>query len=73
MTKAEAIRIFGGTGAALARALGVTSSAVYQWDDELSQERADRVRGAALRLGLIREPEPGCEISDAEAEKAEAA
>lgn len=53
MTKREAIELMGGTGADLARALGITPSAVYQWAEELSQEQADRVRGAALRLGRL--------------------
>lgn len=61
MTKREAIQLFGGKGAALARAIGVTPSAVYQWGEALSQEQSDRVRGAALRLGLIRECVPGGE------------
>lgn len=53
MTKAEAVRIFGDSNADLARALGVTRSAVQQWPDELTQEQADRVVGAAVRLGLL--------------------
>jgi hypothetical protein len=39
--------------AALAAALGVTSSAISQWPEELDQARADRVFGAMLRLGLL--------------------
>ncbi|MNX76006.1 hypothetical protein D3C86_1074980 [compost metagenome] len=50
MTKQEAIRAFG-SGAALARALGLTRSAISQWPLQLDQTRADRVSGAALRLG----------------------
>ena len=50
MTKAQAIGIFG-SAAALARAVGVTRSYVSQWPEELEQGIADRVRGAALRLG----------------------
>ncbi|MEG6526274.1 Cro/CI family transcriptional regulator [Bordetella bronchiseptica] len=50
MTKQEAIRAFG-SGAALARALGLTRGAISQWPDVLDQRRADTVSGAALRLG----------------------
>ncbi|MEN5158940.1 Cro/CI family transcriptional regulator [Achromobacter spanius] len=50
MTKQEAIQAFG-SGAALARALGLTRSAISQWPRQLDQTRADRVSGAALRLG----------------------
>ena len=55
MTKSEAIAIFG-TAAELARAVGVSRSYVSQWDEELEQGIADRVRGAAVRLG---KPVPG--------------
>lgn len=50
MTKQDAIKAFG-SGAALARALGITRGAVSLWPTELDQARIDRVRGAALRLG----------------------
>ena len=53
MTKAEAVRIFGDSNADMARALGVTRSAIQQWPDELTQEQSDRVVGAAVRLGLL--------------------
>ncbi len=33
ISKADAIAAYGGNGAALARALGITPSAVYQWPD----------------------------------------
>ena len=69
MTKREAINLFGGRGSDLARAIGVTPSAVYQWGEALSLEQADRVRGAALRLGLIR----ACEEDGAPAKDREAA
>ena len=52
MRKSEAISIFGRTQSDLARALGITKSAVSQWPDELDQEKTDRVLGAALRLGV---------------------
>lgn len=50
MTKQEAIEMFG-TGAALARALGITRGAISLWPSVLDQARIDRVRGAAMRLG----------------------
>lgn len=52
MRKSEAVSIFGRTQSDLARALGITKSAVSQWPDELDQEKTDRVLGAALRLGV---------------------
>lgn len=59
MTKTDAIQLFG-SQTALARALGLTDSAVSQWPEELTQERIDRVTGAAIRLsGLY-------ELTDAE-------
>ncbi|RIQ74555.1 hypothetical protein D0838_04980 [Bordetella avium] len=51
MTKQDAIKAFG-SGAALGRALGVTRGAVSLWPEQLDQTRADRVRGAAVRLGI---------------------
>lgn len=33
ITKAEAIAAYGGNASALARALGITPSAIYQWPD----------------------------------------
>ncbi|MGE0334453.1 MAG: Cro/CI family transcriptional regulator [Gammaproteobacteria bacterium] len=53
MTKSEAIALFGGTPSDMARALGITPQAVYQWPNELDQERTDRVIGAAVRLGKL--------------------
>lgn len=49
MTKQEAINTFG-TAANLARALGMTRSAISMWPNDLDNQRADRVRGAAIRL-----------------------
>lgn len=53
MRKQDAISLFG-TPRALASALGVTPQAIYQWPDKISQEQADRVTGAAVRLGKVR-------------------
>jgi hypothetical protein len=52
MTKSQALQLFGGRVADLADALDMTRQGVYQWPDELTPGQADRVRGAALRLGL---------------------
>lgn len=52
MNKQDAIQLFG-SGAALARALGITRGAVSLWPDALDQRRADEVVGAAIRLGLL--------------------
>lgn len=43
-----------GTGAALARAVGLTRGRISQWDHELTQKQADLVTGAAMRLGKMR-------------------
>lgn len=53
MTKQEAADIFGGAHADLARALEMTRGGISQWPDELTQVQADRVIGAAIRLGKI--------------------
>lgn len=37
----------------LARALGITRAAIYQWPEELDMRRSDWVRGAAVRLGML--------------------
>lgn len=62
MKKSEAIRLFD-TGAALARAVGLTRGRISQWPDELTQKQADLVRGAAVRLGKMQAddgvPAPG--------------
>lgn len=52
MTKTEAIRLFGNQ-AALARALNLSRGRISQWAEDLAQEQADRVMGAAIRLGKI--------------------
>ena len=54
LTKAQAYELFGGTGEAVASALGYAGAAtVYNWPTTLSPAVSDRVRGAALRLGLL--------------------
>ncbi len=50
MTKNDAISMFE-SPRKLAEALGITPQAVYQWPDDLSQDQADRILGAAIRLG----------------------
>lgn len=50
LTKHQALAIFG-SGAALARALGITRGAVSQWPDDLDQQRTAMVIGAAVQSG----------------------
>jgi len=57
MTKQQAIDLFGGSGAELGRAVGLTRGRISQWPDELRQRDADLVIGAALRLGKKVPPE----------------
>lgn len=54
MTKTYAIALFG-TQAELARALGISPQAVDQWPDDLKQGQIDRVIGASVRLGRIKD------------------
>jgi transcriptional regulator with XRE-family HTH domain len=51
MRKEEAINRFGSV-ASLATALGITRQAIYQWEEVLPQDQADRINGAAFRLGI---------------------
>ena len=51
MTKQDAADLFGGIHADLARALNMTRGGISQWPDELTEAQADRVLGAAIRLG----------------------
>jgi len=51
MTKQEAADIFGGKHVSLALALDMTRGGISQWPDELTDAQADRVLGAAMRLG----------------------
>ena len=54
MTKKEAKELFGST-AALCKALGLKPHTFYRWGDELSQNQADRVAGAYMRLSEERD------------------
>lgn len=49
MNKTEAIRLLGGTAAAAAKAIGITSAAVSLWPDVLPPRIADRVQAALYR------------------------
>ena len=50
LTKQDAVAIFG-TQSALAKALGLTKSAISQWPDNLGRLRAAAVIGAAVQAG----------------------
>ena len=55
MTKQEAIALFGtkkspGTPKMMAQALQISTQAISQWPEELTQRIADRVLGAKERL-----------------------
>lgn len=49
MTKLEAIQLLGGTVTAAAHAIGISTSAVSLWPDELPPRIADRVEAALWR------------------------
>jgi len=53
MLKSDAIRLFGGAQQ-VANALGLNRSRISQWPEKLPTRDADRVLGAALRLGRIK-------------------
>jgi hypothetical protein len=55
MLKQDAVDLFGGRAVHLAAALEVSGAAISRWPDELTVEQADRVIGAALRLGILPE------------------
>ena len=52
MLKSKAIELLGGTPAAAAREVGVTTQAISQWPDELPDRIADRVLAALARKHL---------------------
>jgi predicted transcriptional regulator len=52
MKKSRAIELLGGTVTAAADAMGVTSSAVSQWPDELTHDMENRVLAALARRHL---------------------
>lgn len=52
MKKAHALKLLGGSVADAAAAIGVSSSAVSQWPDELPDRIADRVLAALARKHL---------------------
>ncbi len=57
MTKADAIELLGdGNLTRAATKLDLTHGALSQWPDVLDTTRADRVRGAAVRLGRFIPP-----------------
>lgn len=51
-TKSQAIELFR-TATALAKALGITKSAVGQWPEELTNRQINEITGAALNMGLL--------------------
>lgn len=54
MTKTEAINLLGGSAAAVAAAVGVSTQAVSQWPEELPPRIADRVQAALWRIAQAR-------------------
>ena len=52
MTKQEAVEVFGGTQAAMARAMGKQPPWASKLPAELPQGLSDAAVGAALRMGL---------------------
>lgn len=56
VNKSAVIHSFGGV-IALAKALGITRGAVYQWPDEIPEPRASHIREVARHRGIqIRRP-----------------
>lgn len=55
MSKQQAIRALGGTVSEAARRVGVTSSAISQWPDDLPPRLEDRVLAALAREHLPRD------------------
>lgn len=60
MKTADAIAEFG-TGVALARALGISPSAVYQWGDEVPELRVYQIEAVRRALQERRSAEDICE------------
>lgn len=58
MEKAEAIRLLGGTVAAVADAIGISPQAVSLWPDTLPPRIADRVQAALYRKSQQPAPAP---------------
>lgn len=58
MNKALALSFIGGTPKRAAAAVGITSSAVSQWPDELPDGLEDRVLAAWTRKHIKNIPEP---------------
>jgi len=52
--KKEILKTLWGNYSKAAVALGLTKGAISQWSDILEPEKVDRVRGAAMRLGVYR-------------------
>lgn len=53
MKKKDAISLFG-SGAALARALGLSRGRIAQWENDLTEDQANRVIGVAVRKGIVK-------------------
>lgn len=53
MNKIQAKTLLGGTGADVARRLGITRSAVSRWPDPLPPRVRREVIGAAVEQGLV--------------------
>lgn len=56
MTKTDALKQFGNSIPALAKAVGASYQAVYQWPENLTRRISDRVELAILKKDL---PPPG--------------
>jgi hypothetical protein len=68
MKKTQAIELLGGTAAAAAKAIGISSAAVSLWPDELPPRIADRVQAALYRMQSAdagRQPAPKRKLAKA--------
>ena len=52
--KKEILKALWGNYSKAAQALGITKGAISQWKDTLDLDEQDRVRGAAVRLGVYK-------------------